>query len=169
VVRSRCPDGLVALCNVAGIMRPRPLLGCDDADVDVTLAINAAGPIRLCRLLLPSLLRGQGGGTILNLTSTGGLDSWPWTGAYTASKHALEGASNAIRREAIANGLPLRVVMVEPGPVNTPLAAAVPKLGKAWCDAHASNPFTPAFRKTSDSSLRAMDSWGFTPSSFRLG
>jgi NAD(P)-dependent dehydrogenase (short-subunit alcohol dehydrogenase family) len=170
-VSRRCPEGegLVALCNVAGIMRPAAILECSDQEIELALACNTTGPIRLMRLLLPALLQGAQGGTILNLSSTGGLDAWPWTGAYTCSKHALEGATSAARREAIANGLPLRVILVEPGAVNTPLAAHQPMNGLSWCDEHKSSVFEPAMRKSCQAGHTAMSKWGFTPSSFRIG
>jgi NAD(P)-dependent dehydrogenase (short-subunit alcohol dehydrogenase family) len=170
-VLRRCPEGegLAALCNVAGIMRPAALLGCSDKEIELSLACNTMGPIRLMRLMLPALLQGAHGGTVLNISSTGGLDSWPWTGAYTCSKHALEGATSAARREAIASGLPLRVILVEPGAVNTPLAAQQPANGLKWCDEHKPSVFEPAMRRSCQAGHTAMTKWGFTPSSFRLG
>lgn len=166
-VARRFPEGLSALANIAGIVRPAPLIDCSDEDINLSLAINIAGPLRMMRLLMPSLLQGSAGGTVLNMSSTNGLDSWPWSGAYPTTKHALEGASNSVRREALANGLPLKVVLVEPGPVNTPLSKHMPLNALKWCNDHKDSVWTPAMRKNAETSSAAMIKFGRIP--FRVG
>ncbi len=79
--------------------------------------VNTYGPHRLVRAALP-YMREQGDGTIINMSSVGGQLSQPGIGAYCASKFALEALSDALRAEVSDFGVD--VVLVEPGPVDTP-------------------------------------------------
>lgn len=159
-VRSVCTDSasLDALVNVAGILKACPLMECSDEQLRRTLEVNVVGPLRLTRDLMELLLHGPSGGTVVNISSTGGRDSWPWTGAYAASKHALEGATDSVRREARANGLPLRVVLVEPGPVHTPMAAAHIGNAVAWTEEHSNSPWQPAMQQSAQKGLALLES-----------
>ncbi|WP_158785010.1 SDR family NAD(P)-dependent oxidoreductase [Pantoea sp. BAV 3049] len=58
-------------------------------------------------------------GRVINMSSVGGRFSAPFLGAYAASKHALEGASESLRRELQLYGI--EVILIEPGFVNTPI------------------------------------------------
>ena len=171
LVTRRFPLGLSALCNIAGVCTSAPLLSLSDQELERTIAINAMGPIRLMRLLLPSLLKGGKScpGILLNVSSTVGMEPWPWTGAYSTSKHALEGATKSVRREAIASGLPLHVVLVEPGPVQTPMTLSLSAgAGLRWCDRNAGSVWEPALRRSSKFANDAFKR-GFMASSYRLG
>jgi NAD(P)-dependent dehydrogenase (short-subunit alcohol dehydrogenase family) len=66
--------------------------------------------------LLPAM-RAQGGGHVVNVSSIGGKISTPMGGWYHATKHALEGWSDALRVELAPFGV--RVVIVEPGAIAT--------------------------------------------------
>lgn len=79
--------------------------------------VNTYGPHRLVRTALP-YMREQGDGVIINMSSVGGQLSQPGIGAYCASKFALEALSDALRAEVSRFGVD--VVLVEPGPVDTP-------------------------------------------------
>lgn len=62
----------------------------------------------------------QGGpGRIINMSSVGGKMAFPFLGTYAASKHGLEGLSEALRRELLLFGID--VIVIEPGYVNTPI------------------------------------------------
>ena len=74
--------------------------------------VNVFGAMALCRQVLP-IMRRQGAGTIVNVSSVAGRVSTPLLGAYCASKFALEALSDALRGEARPFGV--RVVLVEPG------------------------------------------------------
>ncbi|HYM39344.1 MAG TPA: SDR family oxidoreductase [Thermoplasmata archaeon] len=78
--------------------------------------VNVFGAIQLCREVLPKM-RAQGSGRIVNVSSLAGKVSVPLTGAYCASKFALEAFSDALRAEVKPAGI--RVILVEPGPVAT--------------------------------------------------
>ncbi|HEV3028154.1 MAG TPA: SDR family oxidoreductase [Planctomycetota bacterium] len=81
---------------------------------------NVFGVLRVCRAALP-VLRRQGSGLIVNVSSIGGLMGLPFEGLYSASKFALEGLSEALRLEVRQFGI--RVVLVEPGDFRTSFAA----------------------------------------------
>jgi short-subunit dehydrogenase len=73
-------------------------------------------PLRLAQLALDPLTRC--GGTIVMMSSVAGVVSSPRMGAYAASKFALEALSIALRAELGGTGV--RVLVVRPGPVDTP-------------------------------------------------
>ena len=77
---------------------------------------NLFGPTRLTQLVLPAMRR-QGWGKIVNLSSVGGLITTPGSGAYHASKHALEALCDALRFEL--KGFGIDVIVVEPGAIKT--------------------------------------------------
>ena len=78
--------------------------------------VNVYGPHRLTRAVLPHM-RTRGEGTIVNVSSVSGRVSTPGSGAYSASKFALEAMSDALRGEVDRFGVD--VILVEPGPVET--------------------------------------------------
>ena len=73
-------------------------------------------PLRLTQLALPALERSRG--TVVMVSSIAGMVVAPRMGAYAASKFALEAIAIALRAENAARGV--RVVVVRPGPVDTP-------------------------------------------------
>jgi short-subunit dehydrogenase len=62
-------------------------------------------------------MRTQNHGHIVQCSSGLGLVAIPWRGAYTATKHALEGLSDTMRVELRGTGI--HVVLIEPGPITT--------------------------------------------------
>ncbi|HEY7112183.1 MAG TPA: SDR family oxidoreductase [Thermoanaerobaculia bacterium] len=74
------------------------------------------GAIETIRAALPAL-RAAGSGTIVNLSSVGGKVTVPFAAPYCSAKHALESISDSLRVELAPFGI--RVVVVEPGPVDT--------------------------------------------------
>lgn len=58
--------------------------------------VNVVGPLRTIKAIIPSM-RGQGGGTIVNIGSANGITAIPGIGIYSATKHALEGMSSRRR------------------------------------------------------------------------
>ncbi len=101
-----------ALVNAAGVL----MLGaCEDLSPQEAWAVmdtNFLGALRMTRQVLP-MMRGQGGGRVVNFSSVNGLLATPFQGAYTASKHALEGYSEALAMEVRPHGI--QVMLVEPG------------------------------------------------------
>jgi NAD(P)-dependent dehydrogenase (short-subunit alcohol dehydrogenase family) len=82
---------------------------------------NYYGAIRTMQAVLPSM-RSSGSGLIINTSSLVGRMSPPFFGTYTATKHALEGYSQALRYEVSPFGVD--IVVVEPGPFGTGLLAS---------------------------------------------
>jgi len=78
--------------------------------------VNLFGLARLTQLVLPAM-RARGSGRIINISSIAGKIGMPLSGWYHASKHALEGYSDALRLEVRPFGI--KVVLIEPGPIKT--------------------------------------------------
>jgi len=81
---------------------------------------NFFGVLRVCRAVLP-VMRKQGSGYLINISSLAGVLGLPFSGLYSASKFALEGMSESLRLELRRFGV--RVVLVEPGDFRTQLPA----------------------------------------------
>ena len=82
---------------------------------------NFFGAARMVKAALP-VMRKQGGGRILLVSSLAGLISVPFHGFYSASKYALEGYAEALRHEV--KGFNISVSLIEPGFFRTNLARA---------------------------------------------
>jgi NAD(P)-dependent dehydrogenase (short-subunit alcohol dehydrogenase family) len=93
----------------------------EDTPEDLWRAIfetNLFGPLELIRLVLP-VMRQQGAGRIINVTSVAAVLKTPLLAAYAASKHALDTASAALDIETRSFGV--RVTCLMPGPFKTSL------------------------------------------------
>jgi NAD(P)-dependent dehydrogenase (short-subunit alcohol dehydrogenase family) len=109
--------GLAGLVNNAGIAVAGPLEFIDIADFQHQLEVNVTGVLRTTQAMLP-LIR-QARGRIVNISSIGGRVAVPLVGPYAASKFALEGMSDSLRRELRPWGM--HVALIEPGAVSTPI------------------------------------------------
>ena len=107
-------DGLV---NNAGIGGGQSIL-TDDVVVQRMLTVNLLAPIRLMRAVVP-IMREQGAGSIVNIGSVAGEVGIG--GAYSATKFALRGMTDSVRRELAGTGI--GVTLVEPGFINTDLSS----------------------------------------------
>jgi len=87
-----------------------------DADVRDQLETNFYGALWVTQAALP-IMRRQGSGHILQVTSEGGVRAFPGLGAYHASKWALEGLSQSLAQEVAGFGI--HITMIEPGPYST--------------------------------------------------
>jgi NAD(P)-dependent dehydrogenase (short-subunit alcohol dehydrogenase family) len=110
-------SGLAGLVNNAGIAVAGPLEFIDVAEFQRQLDVNVTGVLRTTQAMLP-LIR-QARGRIVNMSSIGGRVAIPLVGPYNASKFALEGLSDALRRELRPWGM--HVALIEPGAVATPI------------------------------------------------
>ncbi|MFW5928861.1 MAG: SDR family oxidoreductase [Halobacteriota archaeon] len=104
------------LVNNAGYGLTATVEDAEPGEVHNQFDVNVYGPHRLMRETLPKM-REQQHGTVVNMSSVGGLVSQPGIGVYCASKHALEALSDAARVEVA--DWDVDVVLVEPGPVDT--------------------------------------------------
>lgn len=96
--------GADILINNAGITVFKPIKSHTDKEVMTTLMLNIYAPVRLTQLLLPEMLR-RNSGRIVNIGSMFGSISFPYFGIYSASKYAIRGFSEALRRELIDTGV----------------------------------------------------------------
>ncbi|GAA2126799.1 oxidoreductase [Glycomyces algeriensis] len=79
--------------------------------------INVFGVMRMTTAVLPHM-RAQRSGRIINVSSLSGFVPSPFMALYVATKHAVEGYSQSVDHEVRQYGV--RVLLVEPGPINTP-------------------------------------------------
>ncbi|WP_306059324.1 SDR family oxidoreductase [Natronococcus wangiae] len=107
---------LDCLINNAGYGQPGPVEEVPTEALEDQLRVNFFGVHRLIRAALP-LMRRQGRGRIVNVSSVYGRTFFLGQGAYVGSKWALEGLSNVLRAEVSDHGID--VVLIEPGPVET--------------------------------------------------
>ncbi|MGE0018041.1 MAG: SDR family oxidoreductase [Draconibacterium sp.] len=104
------------LINNAGMHTGGPLETTPNDYIRRQLETNFFGLAELTRKVLP-LMRKQGSGTIINISSIGGLMGLPFQGYYSASKFAVEGFSEALRMEVKQFGI--KVVVINPGDFHT--------------------------------------------------
>jgi NAD(P)-dependent dehydrogenase (short-subunit alcohol dehydrogenase family) len=108
---------LAGLVNNAGIAISAPLEFVPIDELRHQLEVNVVGQVAVTQAFLPALRTGRG--RIVNVSSIGGRIALPLAGPYNASKFALEGISDALRRELRAQGI--EVSVVEPGGIKTPI------------------------------------------------
>lgn len=108
--------GVDVLVNNAGISYRAVAEHTPHADLLAQLEANYLGPMALVRLVLPHM-RAQRFGRIVNVSSVGGMTAMPTMSAYSASKFALEGASESLWYELRPWGV--YVSLVRPGFINS--------------------------------------------------
>ena len=118
---------LIALVNNAGIALGGPLLYLETVILEKQLQVNLLGVHNVTRVVVPLLKPTnptQSAPCIINISSVAGRRVLPFMGPYSASKHALEAYSDALRLELYPHGI--KVVIVEPGPVLSAIWNKVP-------------------------------------------
>lgn len=116
-------ETLFGLVNNAGIAVPGPLIHLATDEFRHQLEVNLVSVLIVTKAFVPLLgadrsLRGEPG-RIINISSVGGKNGGPFLGAYSASKHGLEGFSESLRRELMLYGID--VIIVAPGSIATPI------------------------------------------------
>jgi NAD(P)-dependent dehydrogenase (short-subunit alcohol dehydrogenase family) len=109
------PTRLVALVNNAGVVVPGPIEFVALDDLREQLEVNVIGQVAVIQAFLPLLRPARG--RIVNVGSIDGRVGTPLLGPYVASKFAVEGLSDVLRRELRMWGI--QVTVIEPGAVNT--------------------------------------------------
>ncbi|MEY2452693.1 MAG: hypothetical protein QOD92_2267 [Acidimicrobiaceae bacterium] len=107
---------LYGLINNAGYGMTGAIEDVTDEEAHHLFETMVFAPLRLARLVLPGM-RNAERGRIINVSSIYGRTTTPLTGWYQGAKHALEGASDALRLEVAGAGI--QVVLVEPGGFKT--------------------------------------------------
>lgn len=164
------PGGLDVLVNNAGIAVQGGLSEIDSASLRSQIEVNTVAPVLLTRALLPllettSTAADSRKALIVNISSMVIAIDPPLSGAYTASKAALEAFSHAWRRELACRGI--RVMIVRPGAVKSDI----------WEKGEAGPPepdplYSAAHRRKAELSIRglkgAYDCSGFAEKIYKL-
>lgn len=108
---------LHGVVNNAGIALGGPLEYLPPGELRHQLNVNVVGQVAVTQAILPMLRRARG--RIVFVGSISGRSAVPFTGAYAASKHALEAIADAWRVELMPFGV--EVVLIEPGVIATPI------------------------------------------------
>src|SRR3954467_12480101 len=106
---------LRGIVNNAGIGIGGPLEALDLDDFRRTIEVNTTSQLAVTQAFLP-LLR-QSKGRVVNMSSVGGRVAQPFAGPYIASKFALEGVNDVLRRELVE--WDIDVIAIEPGTIST--------------------------------------------------
>jgi len=104
------------LVNNAGHGFIAALEEISDVEMHQFFETNFFGALRLMRAVLP-VMRQQGGGHIVNLSSTAGVVGFAGSSLYCGAKFALEGTSEALAKEVESFGI--KVTLIEPGAFRT--------------------------------------------------
>jgi NAD(P)-dependent dehydrogenase (short-subunit alcohol dehydrogenase family) len=155
-------EKLAGLVNNAGVAVAGPVLGLAADEFRRQMDINVIGPIIATQAFGPLLgadrsLKGPPG-RIVMISSVAGKNGNPLTSAYAASKHAIEGLSESLRRELMLFGID--VIIVAPGPVRTPIWSK----GQEAVDVsrYQNSPYLPALEKVT-AYMKHLDSIGLPP------
>lgn len=98
------------LVNNAGILRAGALEDIDEGNLRLVMETNVIAPLLLSKAVLPQMRR-QNSGYIIMISSLSGVAGLPGDVAYTASKFALEGATEALRHEVDRWGIHVGLVL----------------------------------------------------------
>ncbi len=139
-------ETLAGLVNNAGIAVAGPVMGLAADEFRRQLDVNVIGPIIATQAFGPLLgadpsLKGAKG-RIVMISSVAGKNGNPLLSAYSASKHAIEGLSEGLRREMMLFGID--VIIVAPGAVKTPIWS---KADETDISGYRNSPFFPALEK----------------------
>jgi NAD(P)-dependent dehydrogenase (short-subunit alcohol dehydrogenase family) len=139
-------ETLTGLVNNAGIAVAGPVLELAADEFRRQMDVNVIGPIIATQAFGPLLgsdpsLKGPKG-RIVMISSVAGKNGNPMSGAYAASKHAIEGLSESLRREMMLFGID--VIIIAPGPVKTPIWS---KAEEVDISAYKNSPFFPALQR----------------------
>lgn len=107
---------LYGLVNNAGVALAGPFAHQNFSEVQNIIQINVLSVMKITQVLLPMLKTDS---RIINISSVAGKTGTPFLAVYAASKHAVEGFSEALRKEMTLLGI--KVIVVAPGSIKTPI------------------------------------------------
>jgi NAD(P)-dependent dehydrogenase (short-subunit alcohol dehydrogenase family) len=115
------------LVNNAGVGLGAGFLDTELEDWDWVLAVNVLGVVHGCHFFVPRMVERGAGGHVVNLSSMAGFFASPSLAAYSTSKFAVLGLSEALREELRPHGI--GVTAICPGMINTPITRNAPARG----------------------------------------
>lgn len=113
-------NAIDAVVNCAAINPSGPIETDSLATVRHTLEVNTLSVLAIYQAAMPALRKSRG--MLVMIGSISGKYAMPFVGSYVVSKFALEGLADVMRRESYPWGV--RVVLVQPGGINTPMSRA---------------------------------------------
>jgi len=139
-------ETLAGLVNNAGIAVAGPVLELSVDDFRRQMEVNVIGPVIATQAFGPLLgadpsLQGPKG-RIVMISSVAGKSGNPLAAPYSASKHAIEGLSESLRREMMLFGVD--VIIVAPGAVKTPIWSKTDEVDPSR---HSNSPYLPAMER----------------------
>lgn len=139
-------EKLAGLVNNAGVAVAGPLLQLPIEEFRRQIEINLVGVVMTTQAFAPLLgtdqqLKGDPG-RIINISSVGGRNAVPFLAPYAASKFALEGLSESLRRELLPFGID--VIIIAPGAVATPIWSKAEQIDVT---PYANTPYGPALER----------------------
>jgi NAD(P)-dependent dehydrogenase (short-subunit alcohol dehydrogenase family) len=143
---------LDVLVNNAGTGGLAPLAEADDAEAHRIFDVNIFGPMRLVRAAIP-VMRSQGGGRIINVTSINDVAPAPFGGWYSASKAALASLSAVL--DAEVRGFGILVTVVAPGLFRTEMSERLPSY-----QVGADSPYAAAFQALHGATVAELEQAG---------
>ena len=115
--------GLYGLVNNAGVFIGGPLIEVGVEDYEWIMDINVTGVYRVTKAFAPMIIESQG--RITTISSISGINSGPFFGHYTMSKHAVEAYTDSLAAEMAKFGV--AVSAIEPGNYNSAIGATAKK------------------------------------------
>lgn len=148
------------LINNAGVVYVATVEEMSMADWRSQFETNLFGVIRVTQAVLPQM-RERRQGRIVMMSSVAGLVTPPTYGPYSATKHALEAISNALRMELYPFGI--ATVLIEPGYIVTGIQQASADLSRPYLDKMKTGPYAKIHGKSRNARNAARASSGTTP------
>jgi len=143
-VRARAGE-IDVLINNAGMAYVGTVEDMEMEDYRRQFETNFFGVIRVTQAVVPRM-RERRSGRILMMSSVSGLVTPPAQGAYSASKHAIEGLSNALRLEMYPFGV--KVILIEPGYIVTNIQNIAEELLRPYGEKIKSGPYAKIYAST---------------------
>jgi NAD(P)-dependent dehydrogenase (short-subunit alcohol dehydrogenase family) len=137
--------GIDVLINNAGVGYMAAVEELQLCDFRRQFETNFFGLLQVTKAVLPHM-RTRRSGRILMISSAAGLVSPPTYGAYSASKHAVEGLSNALRLEMYPFGV--EVILIEPGYIATNFQPTAKELAERYVEKAPHSPYAKVYAGT---------------------
>jgi NAD(P)-dependent dehydrogenase (short-subunit alcohol dehydrogenase family) len=139
-------EPLFGLVNNAGVAVAGPLLDLPLDELRRQMEVNLVGVVAVTKAFGPSLWagrdRGAARGRLVNITSVGGKTALPFMAPYCASKFALEGLTESLRRELMLFGV--KVIAIAPGMVATEMTR---QGAETDLEPYKGSPYAPALER----------------------